>query len=393
MATNNPFYVDPGNDFGSALSGLSGTLSNIRQDRVQAAEIKRRDDAEAAQRLRQQEATQAAQQAYQTGDPDMMAKVSLQYPEIAQNLHQVVGLNDERKVKEAAGFARDLLLASPDQREGIFKQRIQSLQDQGRDPTHTYRAYQQYLQDPNGAMQGIELDWAAGDPNGYKVVADKERARAKAELERSKMEVEERRFQQSEAGKNSRAAMSASDRALTRQIAALTAQQSATMNDLKRQELGLKIEEKQNKLDQSKLDVQKSTESAVANIDASITAADKLLGHPGFSSAVGLSSVLPTRPGSDAADFLAELESYNAKTFLSNVSQMKGLGALTEAEGAKITSAAGAIKPGMSEKALRRNLETMRDGMQAAKDRLAKRGVTSTPTTGAGSTGGWRIVP
>lgn len=389
---NSPFYVDPGNDFSAALSGISGTLSNIRQDRVQASEIKRRDDAEAAQRERQQMAAQAAQEAYQSGDPDMMAKVSLQYPEIAQNLHQVVGLNDERKVKEAAGFARDLLMSSPEQRESIFQRRIQSLQDQGRDPTHTAQAYQQYLQDPNAAMQGIELDWAAGDPKGYSVIADKEKARAKVALDREKMDREDARFDRSEAGKNSRAAMSAADRALTRQIAALTAQQGATMNDLKRQELGLKIEEKQNKLDQSKLDARKAEDSAVANIDASITAADKLLEHPGFSSAVGLSSVLPTRPGSDSADFEAELESFNAKTFLSNVSQMKGLGALTEAEGAKLTAAAGAIKKGMSEKALRNNLQTMKEGMEKAKQRMARRGVTSEPATGSGSTGGWEII-
>lgn len=391
MATN-PFVIDPGNNLSAGLSGLSGTLSNIRQDRVQAAEIKRRDDAEAAQRQRQQEASQAAQQAYQSGDPDMMAKVSLQYPEIAQNLHQVVGLNDERKVKEAAGFARDLLMASPDQREAVFQKRIQSLQDQGRDPTHTAQAYQRYLQDPNGAMQGIELDWAAGDPKGYSVIADKEKARAKAALDREKMDREDSRFDRAEAGKNSRAAMSAADRALTRQIAALTAQQGATMNDLKRQELGLKIEEKQAKLDQNKIDTQKAADSAVANIDSSISAADKLLTHPGFSSAVGLSSVLPTRPGSDSADFEAELESFNAKTFLTNVSQMKGLGALTEAEGAKLTSAAGAIKKGMSEKALRNNLQTMKEGMEKAKERMAKRGITSPPPSGSGSTGGWEII-
>lgn len=391
MATN-PFVIDPGNNLSAGLSGLSGTLSNIRQDRVQAAEIKRRDDAEAAQRQRQQEASQAAQQAYQSGDPDMMAKVSLQYPEIAQNLHQVVGLNDERKVKEAAGFARDLLLASPDRREAIFQKRIQSLKDQGRDPTHTAQAYQQYLQDPNSAMQGIELDWAAGDPQGYSVVADKAKAEAAAKLAQQKMEIEERRFQQSEAGKNSRAAMSAGDRALTRQIAALTAQQAATMNDLKRQEIGLKIDEKKAKLEQGKIETQKAADSAVANIDSSISAADKLLTHPGFSSAVGLSSVLPTRPGSDSADFEAELESFNAKTFLTNVSQMKGLGALTEAEGAKLTSAAGAIKKGMSEKALRNNLQTMKEGMEKAKERMAKRGITSPPPSGAGSTGGWEII-
>ena len=212
MATNNPFYVDPGNDFSAGLSGLSNTLANVRQGRVMQAEEDRRQRAEEEQKQRQQEASQAAQKAYETGDPDMMAKVSLQYPEIAQNLHQVVGLNDERKVKEAAGFARDLLLASPDQREGIFKNRIQTLQDQGRDPSHTYQAYQQYLQDPNGAMQGIELDWAAGDPNGYKVVSDKERARAKADqdrakadLEMAKLDREDARFDRAEAGRNQRA--------------------------------------------------------------------------------------------------------------------------------------------------------------------------------------------
>ncbi|MBC2659751.1 hypothetical protein H7A76_30325 [Pseudomonas sp. MSSRFD41] len=195
---NNPFYVDPGNDYSSGLSGLSATLANVRQGRMQMR-------AEEEQKQRQAEASAAAQQAYESGDPDMMAKVSLQYPEIAQNLHQVVGLNDERKVKEAAGFARDLLLASPDQREAIFQKRIQSLQDQGRDPTHTAQAYQQYLQDPNGTLQGIELDWAAGAPKEYSVIAEREKAKAKLDLERAKMDREDARFDRAEAGRNQRA--------------------------------------------------------------------------------------------------------------------------------------------------------------------------------------------
>ncbi|MGE8451376.1 MAG: hypothetical protein ACN6OP_12295 [Pseudomonadales bacterium] len=192
------FYVPPGNDYSAGLSGLSSTLANVRQGRMQMR-------AEEELKQRQAEASAAAQQAYESGDPDMMAKVSLQYPEIAQNLHQVVGLNDERKVKEAAGFARDLLLASPDQREGIFQKRIQSLQDQGRDPTHTAQAYQQYLQDPNGTLQGIELDWAAGAPKEYSVVSEREKAKAKLDLERAKMDREDARFDRAEAGRNQRA--------------------------------------------------------------------------------------------------------------------------------------------------------------------------------------------
>lgn len=379
---NNPFYVPPGNDYSSGLSGLSATLANVRQGRMQMK-------AEEEQRQRQAEASAAAQQAYQSGDPDMMAKVSLQYPEIAQNLHQVVGLNDERKVKEAAGFARDLLLASPDQREGIFQKRIQSLQDQGRDPTHTAQAYQQYLQDPNGAMQGIELDWAAGDPNGYSVIANKAKAEAQAARDARKEAREDRKLDQ----QMTIAQMGSADRALSRQIAMLTAQQAASMNDLKRQELGLKIEEKQGKLDQNRTELRKSADSAVANIDASIEAADKLLNHPGFSSAVGFSSIIPTRPGGNAADFEAELESFNAKTFMSNVAQMKGLGALTEAEGAKLTAAAGAIKKNMSEKALRSNLQTMREGMEKAKERMSKYKMPAAASSPApASSGGWEII-
>jgi hypothetical protein len=204
MATN-PFAVDAGNDFSAGLSGLSATMANIRQGRMAEAERKRQLDAEQEQKARQAAASAAAQEAYQSRDPEKMASVSLQYPEISKNLYQVVGLDDERKVKEAAGFARDVLLSSPEQREEIFKNRIQTLQDEGRDPTHTARAYQAYLQNPNVALNGIEMDWAAGDPNGYKAAAEKHKAEQRMALEQMKMEREDARFDRAEAGRNQRA--------------------------------------------------------------------------------------------------------------------------------------------------------------------------------------------
>lgn len=395
MATNNPYVINPGNDFSSGLSGLSGTLSNIRQDRVQAAEIKRRDDAEAAQKQRQQEATQAAQQAYQAGDPDMMAKVSLQYPEIAQNLHQVVGLNDERKVKEAAGFARDLLLASPDQREGIFKQRIQSLQDQGRDPTHTYQAYQQYLQDPNAAMQGIELDWAAGDPQGYSVIANKAKAQAEAARDARKEAREDRKLDQ----QMTIAQMGAADRAITRQIAALTAQQAATMNDLKRQEIQLKIDSKLQAKQEGQQKLQSAAESTAATFDQAIDSTKRLLEHPALKQTfgpVGRSSVIPTLPGGDSANFEAELDTLKAQTFLPQVAALKGAGALSDAEGKKLSDSVGALSVKMSEPEFRKSLARVQETLTRARDRALKnvpKGSTpAQPQSGSGASGGWRIV-
>ena len=88
----------------------------------------------------------------------------------------------------------------------------------------------------------------------------------------------------------------------------------------------------------------------------------------------------------------AELESFNAKTFLTNVAQMKGLGALTEAEGAKLTAAAGAVRKDMSEQALRKNLLTMKEGMEKAKQRLSARGGAAPAAAQAESSDGWEIV-
>lgn len=205
MATQNPFYVDPGNDFSAGLSGLSNTLANIRQGRLVEAERQRQIDAENAQKQRMQEAQQASVEAWQSGDPAKMAQASIQYPEIGDNLRKTIGLDDERKAKEAGDFARRLLTASPDQRATIYQERIQKLQDEGRDPTHTIQSFKDYQSNPNGELQALETVWAGTDPKGYGVIAEQHKAAARAALEKQKMAREDQRFERAEAGRNQRA--------------------------------------------------------------------------------------------------------------------------------------------------------------------------------------------
>lgn len=204
MATN-PFAVDAGNDFTAGLSGLSATMANIRQSRVVEAERQRQIAAEEAQKERQAQATAAAQQAFKNGDPAEMAQVSLQFPEIGENLRKTIGLDDERKNKEAGEFARRLLTATPEQRASIYEERINSLQEQGRDPSHTLQSYQDYLKNPNGELQALETVWAATDPKGYTVIADQHKAAQRAALEEQKQRREDMRFERAEAGRNQRA--------------------------------------------------------------------------------------------------------------------------------------------------------------------------------------------
>ncbi|MBV4553057.1 DNA transfer protein [Pseudomonas sp. SWRI102] len=202
----NPFAVDAGNDLSPGLSGLSATLANVRQGRVVEAERQRQIAAEEAQKERMAAATSAAQQAFKNGDPEEMAQVSLQYPEIGDNLRKTIGLDDERKNKEAGEFARRLLTATPEQRASIYEERINSLQEQGRDPSNTLRSYQDYQKNPNGELQAMETVWAAVDPKGYTVIANEHKAKQRAALEQQKMEREDMRFERAEAGRNQRAA-------------------------------------------------------------------------------------------------------------------------------------------------------------------------------------------
>lgn len=208
MATN-PFFVQPGNDLSQGLSGLSATLSDVRQSRMIEAESARRVQAEEAAMRRREEAAMAAQEAYQSGDPSLMAKASLQYPEIAEGLRSSFGFNEERKAKEAGDFAKRLLLASPEQRPMIYEERINSLSEQGRDPSHTIQSFKDYQANPNGELKALETIWAGVDPKGYSVIADEQKAMQKADLERARQDREDARFWAREAGADRRAAMSA----------------------------------------------------------------------------------------------------------------------------------------------------------------------------------------
>lgn len=105
------------------------------------------------------------------------------------------------------------------------------------------------------------------------------------------------------------------------------------------------------------------SQSALDAFDRAIGTAGRLLEHPGFESAVGMKGLSGgllggwTVPGTDAADFNAELEAMKAQVFLPMVQSMKGMGQLSNAEGQKLTDAIGALDTKMSEGAFKKSLQ------------------------------------
>lgn len=110
--------------------------------------------------------------------------------------------------------------------------------------------------------------------------------------------------------------------------------------------------------------------SQLASFDTMLGTLDRLGKHPGLSRSVGAVSMFPTMPGSDSANFQAELNTFQSQAFLPMVAQLKGMGALSDAEGKKLTAAVGALDPKMGEEAFRDSVARITADMQSARNRM-----------------------
>lgn len=119
------------------------------------------------------------------------------------------------------------------------------------------------------------------------------------------------------------------------------------------------------------------SQSAIDAFDRAIASAQRLKTHPGFNAYVGLPSINPldgqlgpyTVPGSAASDFRAELDAMKAQVFLPMVQSMKGMGALSNAEGQKLTDSIGALDPSMSEAGFAQSLDRIISDLTAYRNR------------------------
>lgn len=125
---------------------------------------------------------------------------------------------------------------------------------------------------------------------------------------------------------------------------------------------------------------QQAQQQSMDAYDRAIRTASQLLRHPGLSAAVGSGfdphswgsfNPLNGKPlgGSNAADFMAKQEAFKAQTFLPMVQALRGMGALSDAEGKKLTDAIGALDPSMSEQAYKSSLTQIISDLTAYRER------------------------
>lgn len=177
-------------------------------------------------------------------------------------------------------------------------------------------------------------------------------------------------------------------------IAAMNAQISREGNDLKKQELQLKVDEARTKRDDSIRSKVAEVEAGRFNIDNMLNTADRILKNPELPSVLGtIQGRMPVLLSDKAQDAVALIETLGSQAFLSQIPNVKGMGALSNAEGEKLQNAFQNLGRVQSEDQFKANLKEAQRLLLKARKSMADRygipeNVADTPAaTAKGTTG------
>ncbi|EEV5865271.1 TPA: acyltransferase [Escherichia coli] len=336
--------------------------------------------AQTYQAAKQQEADAAFQKEYaaaiQSGDRQQVRDLMTKYPGQLEKIQSGMKWADEDQRNSIGTLAAGARLAasSPEAMQSWLQNNAKELTRVGVDPNNVAQMYQQ---NPSGFGEFVDhLGMSALGPNDYFNVQDKMAGR---EIDRGRLAETIRSNQAGEAltargqdiqirGQN----ISAQNAALSREIQraelqekALDRQIARESNQLKLEELKQKQADVRQKADIARADRQAAAQGAVDTFSTALDSLNEIEQSPGLSKAVGIRSAFPTVPGSDAANFEARLDTFKAQTFLPMVQSLKGMGALSDAEGKKLSDAVGALSPKMSEKAFRDSIGKIRNQLES----------------------------
>ena len=173
--------------------------------------------------------------------------------------------------------------------------------------------------------------------------------------------------------------------ALMAQIAQMNASLRGANSDVQRQLIEQRIEDLKTKAAEKEQTLQAQAQGRIASFDSALDTLDLLSQHPGKKDVVGALSggVMSVIPGTNAAGFASQLETFKAQTFIPQVAALKGMGALSDAEGKKLTAAVGALDTKMKPAEFDASVSRIKAELEAAKQRAMKTpGVAKQPTSG-----------
>jgi hypothetical protein len=156
-------------------------------------------------------------------------------------------------------------------------------------------------------------------------------------------------------------------------IAAMNAATAREGNDLKRKELSLKVQEAQQKLDDAVRAKVATAETGAANIDNMLNTVERIKKNPRLNDVLGsVEGRLPSMGNDESADAIALIETLGSQAFLAQIPSIKGMGALSNAEGEKLQAALQNLSRVQSEKQFRENLDEAARLLKKGRENLSR---------------------
>lgn len=395
MATN---YIQPQpNMLGKFTEGLQAgqALTSVRQGReAEEAAIKAKGEADA---LKAQYSADL-QDAFKNPTPDKMAMLTAKYPGQKDAFKQSWDLlnSDQQKneILQTGQVYNALLSGKTEIAKDILNENILANENSGKDVTKLKSLLNYIDKDPNGAAgyAGLILSSVMGEKDfagTFKAIGEEKRA---GEIQPGKVSEQEAKaesaavaskFAEQEAvldiqKKGWDIKKIQNDVEVSKQntkIAAINASLSKETNDLRREELRQKLEDAQQKRETTILEKTAATESGLASIDNMLNSMTKIIKTPLdiVESAAGpISSRVPTL-SQDTADFEELVQTLSSQAFMAQIPGLKGMGALSNAEGEKLTASLQNFSLRQSPTQLVSNVNTAMEIIKKARENLIKK--------------------
>lgn len=308
--------------------------------------------------------------AWATGDPSGLFKFAQENPAfVAQAQQAFSGLNEQQRndMGDLAMKANVALSQGPESYSKFITDNKDRLNRVGANPDWMIQTGVQNPEQLSHMLTTMSLG-ALGPEKAF-AVQDKMVGR---EIDRGRLAETIRSNQAGEALQQRGQNISAKNAELSREIQraelqdkVLDRQIARETNQIKLDELKQKQADVRQKAEIARADRQAAAQGAVDMFSTALDSLNEIEQSPGLSKAVGIRSAFPTVPGSDAANFEARLDTFKAQTFLPMVQSLKGMGALSDAEGKKLSDAVGALSPKMSEKAFRESIGKIRNQLES----------------------------
>lgn len=316
-----------------------------------------------AQAQRQKEFQQAYANAYASGDRGALRQLATQYPDQIESVRKGMGFIDEDQRNSIGTLAAGARLASssPEAMQSWLQNNAKELTRVGVDPNNVAQMYQQ---NPSGFGEFVDhLGMAALGPIDYFNVQDK---MADRQLTMRGQDLNSQTAARNQAitmrGQDiqanlgqQRINLDAETNRINNENKHLDRMLSAETNDLKRQEIQSRIAANNQKLQQKQQELNDGYKDGINTLTTSMFTLNDIVNSPALKSITGLRGAIPNVPGSQAADTQARLDTFKSQAYLTAVQAMKGLGALSDAEGKKLDQAVGSLQNSQSEETFRRN--------------------------------------